>query len=814
MAKLLSQTIEAPEAGLDTESAEAMLSAGFAPEHTNFLPHFRGKAVMRGPIAPHTPLAVAHRPIAGVMRLNNKVLLGFVNMVQGDPDHFLEPWVAPYRASTDTSHLARAQAAMSLVDLAGNTIAPLTASGVAATVYGSETSEALTTYPTVPGGYSAQIGNNCYVYAYEGSAVAYQIPSTVVVPDLGSQSVTTAASTVEYAAAAISADGEPPAWVSATNAKTNDASYATYPDRTKDSTSATLILQDYGFAIPADAVITGIAATVKLNAWVSHTYGDVYTGFLSLRDAAGAFVGTGKVDGTAWPITSSDGGVTTTRVYGSSSDMWGVALTPTMVNDPDFGLSIALNYTVSNGATIESGIDYMSLTVYYTTSTTVVADSTPAKAAASRSTQWARPLLSWNGLDHEPVALTYAPTGGQDVKAHLNRLFVLGGKDVPSIQAAAPNPLPSWWDQIEPNTLFWSVSDGPVKNTAAEWRDPVSNVTNKITIDTDNEDFGVGLATVGQNLAIFKRNSVHALYGYSNDTFTIKTISASIGCVDRRSIVEVDDGVYFLSRAGYYFFDGSKLTNVSLGLASELAQITDDTVGLNGQSFGRATATRLPNNYILLSICNLTYDGTDLVQSVETFAALLHTPSGRWSRFTSDATSADVPFAVFRSSDYSVLFDGVNIVHVNPVTTPETQLDEHRGLDTIGTTIKRIPSRWRSRLMELAGATQKTHLERVFFNYVFKQPGDDSQHSGWYVKVYRGDGTVAVAEFRVPNQGNLGGSYFDRRQKTVEAMPELQDATVVVEWRDDPDEDILPVIEAEIHTVTLQFSSAQPKGNA
>lgn len=53
---------------------------------------------------------------------------------------------------------------------------------------------------------------------------------------------------------------------------------------------------------------------------------------LQLIDASHSYAGTDHADlGTDWPA------VTTVASYGNSSDLWGIALTPSIVNDPDFG---------------------------------------------------------------------------------------------------------------------------------------------------------------------------------------------------------------------------------------------------------------------------------------------------------------------------------------------------------------------------------------------------------------------------------------------------------------------------------------------
>lgn len=115
-----------------------------------------------------------------------------------------------------------------------------------------------------------------------------------------------------------------------------------------------LVANGFNFNIPATATVLGVIVNVQTVAQ-SSTSGTVSSVALWYT---GAQEGTAKTPGT--PITTT----LTTTSYGSAADLWGAALTPTIVNDPSFGFAVACN-TDSVRVFIES---FFTVTVYYTLS--------------------------------------------------------------------------------------------------------------------------------------------------------------------------------------------------------------------------------------------------------------------------------------------------------------------------------------------------------------------------------------------------------------------------------------------------------------
>ena len=120
----------------------------------------------------------------------------------------------------------------------------------------------------------------------------------------------------------------------------------------------------YGFAIPAEANITGIE--VNINRMSSSRNPNVIDNVISLVKA-GATVGDNKASAVQWPTTL------TIATYGSPTDLWGTTWTPTDINSPDFGVAMAA-YRDNNGNNSRDAlIDTLQIMVYYefTTTTTV-----------------------------------------------------------------------------------------------------------------------------------------------------------------------------------------------------------------------------------------------------------------------------------------------------------------------------------------------------------------------------------------------------------------------------------------------------------
>lgn len=141
------------------------------------------------------------------------------------------------------------------------------------------------------------------------------------------------------------------AWTSASNAQISDNSYATAV-LLLGQISNYLKITNYGFNIPPDATITGITVNVERS---SNTLNGTHDSSVKLT-ISGAVTGNDKANtGLEWPTSD------TVATYGSATDLWGGAWTPSLINNSTFGVEVASVADLANTAQI----DYVSITVDY-----------------------------------------------------------------------------------------------------------------------------------------------------------------------------------------------------------------------------------------------------------------------------------------------------------------------------------------------------------------------------------------------------------------------------------------------------------------
>jgi hypothetical protein len=126
------------------------------------------------------------------------------------------------------------------------------------------------------------------------------------------------------------------------------------------TTTNYLSVQNFGFNIPANAVICGIALKLE------HRQ-EGANGTSSVKDNAVYLTKTSGLAGTnhafPWDWTSFYANV----VHGSSSDTWGTTWTAADINSPNFGAVISAKLSSTGGDTfLAADIDHVSMTVFYT----------------------------------------------------------------------------------------------------------------------------------------------------------------------------------------------------------------------------------------------------------------------------------------------------------------------------------------------------------------------------------------------------------------------------------------------------------------
>ncbi len=148
-------------------------------------------------------------------------------------------------------------------------------------------------------------------------------------------------------------------WNSPSNGSPNDNVYTDFGNLTGGVGSFTdyLVASDFGFTIPASAIITGILVEVE------RADASAKTADYSIRIVKAKNIGnTERSTGILYPATD------TYQSYGSSSDLWGETWIDTDINDNGFGVAIAAQRSEAGGNT-DGLVDDVRITVFYTFTT-------------------------------------------------------------------------------------------------------------------------------------------------------------------------------------------------------------------------------------------------------------------------------------------------------------------------------------------------------------------------------------------------------------------------------------------------------------
>lgn len=121
------------------------------------------------------------------------------------------------------------------------------------------------------------------------------------------------------------------------------------------------------------------------------------------------------------------------------------------------------------------------------------------------------------------------------VTSQPNRLYITGTTNLDDFTNASPTNGLTYDGTTHPGSSAYAGTD-------ANYIDVAKNDGDKIT----------GLAKFQDALVIFKERAIYQLTFDTSGTPTVASINNSIGCVSHRSIDQVDNDVFFLSRNGYY----------------------------------------------------------------------------------------------------------------------------------------------------------------------------------------------------------------------------------------------------------------------
>lgn len=97
----------------------------------------------------------------------------------------------------------------------------------------------------------------------------------------------------------------------------------------------------------------------------------------------------------------------------------------------------------------------------------------------------------------------------------------------------------------------------------------------------------IAIVPFGGHLVVFKKNSMWAIYGYSEDTFQVVELSNRVGAMSPRAVAVGDRNIYFFSNPdGLFAYNGTAIADLfenlrPLGIGSEINEsaVTAVTVG-------------------------------------------------------------------------------------------------------------------------------------------------------------------------------------------------------------------------------------------
>lgn len=386
---------------------------------------------------------------------------------------------------------------------------------------------------------------------------------------------------------------------------------------------------------------------------------------------------------------------------------------------------------------------------------------------------------------------TAAPAGARQIIYHLGRLWALGGS-VPG--TAAP---------VYKARLYYSmdVTTVALTNAIGGWQ--TAGSINQIVMDGGENDYIVGGAILNGRLVILRRESIWVMSGTSPENFQLRRV-ANVGCIDQQSILEWNDGIFFMSDTGLQFFDGAASSLVSGPITTELLS----TISTN-LVYG-VTLTQLSTDFISVTA------NTD-TQSKRR-AWLYHVPTASWTRFTAginvfDTVADRAPRFILRTSNYPYAWDGQTISDLKYLVNPNWQ-----GNDVVGRDIKyfagggqgAIIPKVTTRNFKLAASELKSALTRLFADYVtIGEPNFTSGTLRWNVSIqdHRGvELATTTLDGDFPSAGNvLTVGQLIRRVKDIRAEVETVRLVLTLEGGAGGQ----GAQQADLHDLALEYQPAQ-----
>jgi hypothetical protein len=416
------------------------------------------------------------------------------------------------------------------------------------------------------------------------------------------------------------------AWTSIANITATDFAVANAALNVPGDISHYAKATNFGFAIPGTATITGVLVEVVRTA-----------SGLGVYDKTVKLVKGGVVSGNNNGALAQEWSTFTTVGYGSSSDLWGLTLTPADVNGATFGVVVSATSTTPASARLDS----VKITVYYQPLANVavagaagsrldVIDTSGAVAATVATA--ADTLSTYAAFGSPSTSATYIANSGTTIRKLVASTF----------STPAGMPVAKYVALQTPDNRLVAANIGTIPTGAASTAStslvhfsgagtPETWGANDYVYLTpgDNEDIQ-GIAASGDKVFVFKSTKFFVFWGNStagtgSSVFNFHTYVGN-GMAAPLAVASAPNGVYFLDRRGIYFTNGGPAVRVS----DAVAQIF--TGGLN-DSF---TSSRInPSAFAQISMCwysDRLYVGVPLGSTTTNSHTLVLDPqTGSWT---------------------------------------------------------------------------------------------------------------------------------------------------------------------------------------
>lgn len=376
-------------------------------------------------------------------------------------------------------------------------------------------------------------------------------------------------------------------------------------------------------------------------------------------------------------------------------------------------------------------------------------------------------MLRWTGGNTAGDFVLYGaatmPRGGVDVRTFLNRIWVLGGSE------------PGTTSPVYTTRLYWSndLADGltPLADAVGTWQ--TSGLTNRIVLEGTGNDYGVAIAILNGRMVILRRQSLYMMTGTDPSTFAVRKIAA-VGCVDPGSVLEWDDGIYFLSDTGLVFFDGASIVPVGDPISGEIA-----AAAWQGATVSELSIARISAQHFLMA-------ATGTIRK----CWLYHVPTKSWAEVTASTSvvAGGAPRRVSRVVNYPLVFDGTYLYDASLLSLPEAaDANTQAGRDFSGSALADfvIPAEMLTRTFKLAAPELKSQVARLFIDYALKAPpGVTSGALEWDITIEDGRGNVLKTA--LPFVGDYAGGEIVRvppkRRRGVNEQLKFEAEEVAFRW--------------------------------